>query len=554
MKKIKTLFLCVILICTFAFLTSCGKDEEQSHVHTWSEWSVLVEPTCEAKGEQECVCTGCKEEKREIINELEHEYIKGTVLVEATCQSDGIKIFSCKHCGTLKEETLEKISHNIVNNTCTECNASVVELTKYTVTVDFNDGIGNDPSGEYAQGDTVYLPNPTKEDYIFRGWYTTEDYQENSKVGNAVVVNKNITIYAKWEFEGSYITLDAGTGYVQKTTIVVYSNDIFELEVPKSSNGQFFEGWYLGKQQITDETGTLLENWNLLENVTLTAKWVDEKEVNGVKYIYSGFYPQSVVNDNDIISTLDKITGVNELGYLEYNGLKYEKVTYKQGSYQAKFNDGTPLVDGKTYYFLVEPVLWRVIDKDNCAAVTDQIIDARYYAKSDKVNTIKPSVSANNYEYSDVNNWLNADGDYIDTNFAFKVCGSADEVVKNIIFTVGLENGLISTKDETNPYVCDNFTAYFYLMSCAEYVDSYKEVLGATKATDYAICKGVLVNHYTMNAEWWLRTPSADGAGLAKYVTCTGDVASTSVTNANIGIRPIAAFKSLAVLGGEKDE
>ena len=196
MKKIKTLFLCVILICTFVFLTSCGKDEEQSHVHTWSEWSVLVEPTCEAKGEQECVCTGCKEVKREIINELEHEYIKGTVLVEATCQSDGIKIFSCKHCGTLKEETLEKISHNIVNNTCTECNASVVELTKYTVTVDFNDGIGNDPSGEYAQGDTVYLPNPTKEDYIFRGWYTTEDYQENSKVGNAVVVNKNIIPYS----------------------------------------------------------------------------------------------------------------------------------------------------------------------------------------------------------------------------------------------------------------------------------------------------------------------------------------------------------------------
>lgn len=554
MKNIRTTLLCMILICAFSFLASCKNEEQPPHEHSWGEWVEVVKPTCDAEGIKECFCTECKEGKKETIEKLEHEYINEEVLAPATCSSNGVKVYNCKHCGILKEEEITKLDHKIENGSCTVCGTSVMEIAKYTITVEFNEGIGNDPSGEYASGDKVYLSNPTKEGYTFMGWYTTPDFKENTKVDNCVVVEENLNLYAKWDFIGIVITLDANGGYLENSEIVTYPGETLAIETPKPMNCKFFAGWYLGEQPITDDRGVLLKDADISEDVTLVAKWEDELVVNGVKYMYSGSYPQSVVTNKDIIAELNKLTAVNELGYLEYNGLQYEKLTYTQGTYQTWFNDETPVEDGATYYFLVEPVLWRVLDKDNCVAITDKIIDTRYYAKSDKVNNIKPTVSANNYEYSDVNNWLNADGDYYDTNFAFKVCESADEVVKNIIFTVGLENGLISTKDESNPYVCDNITAYFYLLSCAEYVDSYKEILGLTKATDYAICKGVLVDYYSFNAEWWLRTPSADGAGLAKYVTCTGDVATTKVNNANIGIRPLAAFKSLAVLGGEDNE
>ena len=554
MKNIRTILLCMILICAFSFLTSCKEEEQPPHEHTWGEWVEIVKPTCDTEGQKECFCTECKKEKRESIAKLEHEYINEVVIASATCTSHGVKVYSCKHCGVLKEEQIAKLEHKFENGSCSVCGVSATEVEKYTVTVEFNDGIGNDPSGEYTHGDKVYLPNPTKENYTFMGWYTTLDFKEETKVDNCVVVEGNLNVYAKWDFVGVVITLDANEGYAQNNEMVVYPGETLVIEVPKSMNYKFFTGWYLGEQQITDETGALLKDVEINEDVTLVAKWVDKLEVNGVKYIYSGLYPQSVVTNKDVIAELNKITNLNALGYLEYNGLQYEKLTYTQKSYQAWFNNGTKLEDGATYYFLVEPVLWRVIDKENCTAITDQIIDTRYFAKSDIVNNIKPTASPNNYRYSDINDWLNADGEHVNSNFAFKLCGSADDVVKNIILTVGLENGLASTKDESNQYVCDNFSSYFHLLSCAEYVDSYQKVLGLTKATDYAICKGVLVDHYTMNAEWWLRTPSADGADLAKYVTCTGAVASTKVNNDNIGIRPVSSFKSLAVLGGEENE
>ena len=59
----------------------------------------------------------------------------------------------------------------------------------------------------------------------------------------------------------------------------------------------------------------------------MDVRFENYKEVNGVKYIYKGMYPQSIVTNADTISELSKITTVNSLGYIEYNGLQYEKLT-----------------------------------------------------------------------------------------------------------------------------------------------------------------------------------------------------------------------------------
>lgn len=554
MKKIKTLLLCMILVCAFSFLASCKNEEEQPHEHSWGEWVVIVEPTCDAEGEKESKCTECNQTKKEKIDALEHEYVLKEVLAEASCTTSGISVYECKHCGILKEENKGTLPHDIKNGSCVNCGATEGEVTKHTVTVEFNGGEGTDPSGEYKHGEKVYLPNPAKDGYIFDGWYTTTDFKEDSRVDIYVVLEKDVTLYAKWDYIGSLVTLDANGGYVQKTEITMFAGQKFALEVPRPTNAKFFVGWYLGEQPLTDNEGNLLEEWELSDDATLTAKWADKKVVNEVQYIYSGEYPQTVITNENTISELSKITTVNEFGYIEYNGEQFEKVVYTQDLYQAWFNDGTPLEDGKAYYFLVEPVLWRVIDRNECKAITDQVIDTKYYYRSDVVNTEKPSVSTNNYEYSDINNWLNADGDYFDESFASKLYCGLGGVVDNIIFMPGLDNSLESTKDEVNPYVCGSFVTYFHILSCAEYVDIYKEVLGLTKATDYAICKGVMVNHYTMNAEWWLRTPSNVASNLAKYITSNGEVSYTNVTNDNIGIRPVASFKSLVILGGEENE
>jgi hypothetical protein len=112
-------------------------------------------------------CTECKEGKKGTIEKLEHEYIDEEVLAPATCSSHGVKVYNCKHCGVLKEEQIEKLSHTFKNGSCSVCGISENEVEKYTITVEFNEGIGNDPSGEYTSGDNLYLPNPTKENYTF---------------------------------------------------------------------------------------------------------------------------------------------------------------------------------------------------------------------------------------------------------------------------------------------------------------------------------------------------------------------------------------------------
>lgn len=556
MKKVKVLLLFFVLITSVVFLTSCKEEEKpQEHTCTWSEWVVRLNPTCSENGEQESFCTVCFKEKIEVIEKLEHDYSKEEVIVEASCASAGVKIATCKHCGNITHSEITKLAHNFKDGICVDCKTSEDENETYTVELEFNGGIGNNPSGEYLEGSKVYLPNLTKENYEFVGWFTTPDFVESSKVDSILELKGNVKLYAKWALNGSVITLDAGNGFVDTKELVILEKEQLVINTPKTLNNQFFAGWYLGEEQITDEFGKLLKVWSLTEDVTLTAKWVDTKEVNGVKYIYKGMYPQSIVTNADTISELSKITTVNSLGYIEYNGLQYEKLTYKQNSYAAKLNNGMTLVDNTDYYFLVEPVLWRVIDEENSIAVTDMVIDTNYYFESDVVNSDEPSVSTNNYKYSSINLWLNADGKYTSKNFAFKLYGSADKVIENTILTVGLDNSLASTKDDSNPYVCDNLIAYFYLLSCAELVDSYNKVLdnGIAKATDYAICKGVLVDQYTMNAEWWLRTPSNAASNVAKYVTCTGEISYTKVSNKNIGIRPVSAIKNLD-LGGNDNE
>ena len=63
--------------------------------------------------------------------------------------------------------------------------------------------------------------------------------------------------------------------------------------------------------------------------------------------------------------------------------------------------------------------------------------------------------------------------------------------------------------------------------------------------TDYAIAKGVNVDNYTMNGEWWLRTPSASAANKALAVSTIGEVFETLVNDANVGVRPVGSFKEL---------
>ena len=72
----------------------------------------------------------------------------------------------------------------------------VYELKSYTVTFDSQGGSNVDSITKKYNTEIGTLPEPTKENYIFAGWYTDTSY--TTKISSTTKVLGNITYYAKW--------------------------------------------------------------------------------------------------------------------------------------------------------------------------------------------------------------------------------------------------------------------------------------------------------------------------------------------------------------------
>lgn len=67
----------------------------------------------------------------------------------------------------------------------------------FTITFDTQGGSEVKPI-TIAEGATITLPsNPTKEGYIFDGWYLSDEFIE--KFNATQTISSDITVYAKWK-------------------------------------------------------------------------------------------------------------------------------------------------------------------------------------------------------------------------------------------------------------------------------------------------------------------------------------------------------------------
>ena len=541
MKQFKVIVvLTIVFVGMLIGLTSCKEPVEELHVHDYKEWVVLNEATCTSSGLKGRDCKTCPAFEREEIEKIEHEYVS-SILIEATCNNAGSKLYTCKYCKDIKIESIAATGHEYSNGVCSKCNKSETENPTFTISFELNGGELYTTSVSYEKGTKITLPNPTKENYIFKGWCTTSSLDK--VIDKEMVVDNNITLYAKWDIVGYVITLDANGGYVNQANLVVNENEFFIIEVPSIDKYVFFDGWYLGEERITDEFGKGLKSWSIRDDVTLKAKYVDSKIVDGVKFMYQGEYPKTVVTNDELINELSKITKTNDRGFLEYNGRQYAKVTYSGRNSVVKFNNGEILVKNQTYYFVVEPILWRVLDEFNGIAIAEEIIDVFAYYENTEEHLDEKDAHPNNYEYSDVSSWFNSDIKHSNNSFIFSAFGKPIDVL-NLIKDI--DNSAATTMDPNNKYACVNSTAYLYLLSYNEFNEKYEfRINKESHVTDYAIAKGVNVDNYTMNGEWWLRTPSASAANKALAVSTIGEVYETLVNDANVGVRPVGSFKEL---------
>ena len=115
---------------------------EKPHIHTESNWKILVESTCTKEGMKEKNCIECNELLKTVtIDKKDHKFINGKcemcnlenshihiesewkIVEEPTCTKEGIEKIVCTYCNkTLKTITIDKIPHNYTEGICIVCN------------------------------------------------------------------------------------------------------------------------------------------------------------------------------------------------------------------------------------------------------------------------------------------------------------------------------------------------------------------------------------------------------------------------------------------------
>lgn len=188
---------------------------------------------------------------------------------------------------TLSSEALTEINDEVCTGPLT-----LYARWKPHYIITFKDAGGGDFSGTTStvtymnQTGSANLYNATKTDYIFDGWYTSEDdgvTLSEEKITKLTDANctSDITIYAKWKPHYFITYKDAGGSDYSGTNISSLPSFYNEGESAKTvpnavKSGYVFVGWYTsedGGETLSEDAVTAINGDTCTGNMTLYAKW-----------------------------------------------------------------------------------------------------------------------------------------------------------------------------------------------------------------------------------------------------------------------------------------
>jgi len=293
------------------------------------------------------------------------------------------------------------------------------EIMLYTVTVrrlpiyevSFNTGGGLLVESQSIQeGDFLEEPVTTKQGYTFIRW---EDINNNI-ITFPIKIENDMLIKAKWQVNQNTLSFEGNSGVGEMSSVLVETNETISL--PKNTftrEGYTFIGWSTSIDGSVDYVDEASYTMGVLTSYTLYAKWAQMYEyftIDNMTYVYYGTYPQTVVDDSSLISSLNSLTSTNANGYYEFEGEEYAKVVAHPFETGYQFINGSTIQSGQTYYFKVEPIKWRVLEEDDgtYTLLSEFIIDKQVFYTSNNTRTIGgQTIYANNYEHSTIREWLN---------------------------------------------------------------------------------------------------------------------------------------------------
>ena len=305
-----------------------------------------------------------------------------------------------------------------------------------------------------------------------------------------------------------------------------------------------------------------------------------------------GSYPQAKVTDDSLIAALNAAAqDWTSYGYysgssgatapsdiMQYcdvtlDGAKYRGVhltqnrpsdTYQAASSASSGQDELGYLAGETYWFLWEPLVWRVLDPSTGFVLCQSIIDSQPYNNIAIKNGLdaheitaywgdaEQTYFANNYAHSSIRAFLT---DGTDENSFFSTAFTSAE--QSQIYASWIDNSAYN--DDCALYASERTCDRVFLLSVSEALDpayglhpgSGMAIDTQARATDYAKCQGVPPQTHGTSfygsgecSCWNTRTTGADfiylaGSNLACGFDWYGELYyQGSVTSTVIGVRP----------------
>jgi uncharacterized repeat protein (TIGR02543 family) len=168
---------------------------------------------------------------------------------------------------------IKKISWMIVVVISVLLLSACTNENEYTIQFDSNGGNEIEDIVFDITDPITNLPEPTKEGYIFSGWYLDEEFTENFDLAN--ISDKKVILYAKWVEENATISITYD--HLDES-----SNQVVELRVQSKPDpyaptreGYIFKGWYLDEAY----TNVYTYEHNFSQDTTLYAKWEEKTDI-----------------------------------------------------------------------------------------------------------------------------------------------------------------------------------------------------------------------------------------------------------------------------------
>ena len=121
-------------------------------------------------------------------------------------------------------------------------------LTNYSITYYLNGGTNHpdNPNSYTMLSETISLKDPTREGFVFFGWYTSSNFSNNTKITEIKRGSiGNLSLYAAWYAKENkiYYNLDGGTNNSQNPSTYYVTSDTIILQ-DATRYGFEFDGWY----------------------------------------------------------------------------------------------------------------------------------------------------------------------------------------------------------------------------------------------------------------------------------------------------------------------